>query len=452
MRNLFVPALLGLALGACAVDGELDSNQAASALEGEAELVAATYDPVLKAPRCLTPGPVCDTVNLVDGRGPVGPEANAPNTINSSCTDGASGIYHADESLDRIRVSTLDGTPMAPGKTVQIDVTVFAYTFFTSDKLDLYYTADATNPVWTHLTTLTPTVPGTQVLSATYTLPQGELQAVRGNFRYLGSTSACTAGSFDDRDDLIFTVGSAPTASFEYNCNVFFDCEFTDTSTDPDNDITSWSWNLGDGNSSTQQHPAHTYAAPGSYAVELTVTDAGGFTSVIRQEVTLIDPGVPPVASFSFDCVDISCSFTDTSTDADDNITSWSWDFGDGTSSTEQHPPTHHYEVAGTYVVTLTVTDAVGFSAIAEHWVTVVAPVIELEANGFLFGGNKYVNLTWSGATAASVDVYQDGTLVTTTVNDGAHRVQVTGPTTMYTFWICHAGTFACSNVDYATL
>lgn len=102
--------------------------------------------------------------------------------------------------------------------------------------------------------------------------------------------------------------------------------------------------------------------------------------------------------------------------------------------------------------MTLTVTDAVGFSAIAEHWVTVVAPVIELEANGFLFGGNKYVNLTWSGATAASVDVYQDGTLVTTTVNDGAHRVQVTGPTTMYTFWICHAGTFACSNVDYATL
>src|SRR5688572_4173930 len=138
MKNLFVLSLLGLTLGACAADGELDSNQVASALEGEAEaeLVAATYDPVLRAPKCATPSPVCDTVNLVNGRGPVGPEANAPNTINNSCTDGTAGQYHFDESLDRIRVLTLDGTPMAPGKTVRIEVTAFVYVGFSSDKLD----------------------------------------------------------------------------------------------------------------------------------------------------------------------------------------------------------------------------------------------------------------------------------------------------------------------------
>lgn len=452
MRNLFVPSLLGLTLAACAVDGELDSSQAASALEGEAELVAATYDPVLKAPACATPSSSCDTVNLVNGRGPVGPEANAPNTINNSCTDGTFGQYHFDESLDRLRVSTLDGTPMAPGKTVLIEATVFAYSAFSSDKLDLYHAADANNPAWTYLTTLTPAGGGTQVLSTTYTLPQGQLQAVRGNFRYLGSTSACSTGGYDDRDDLIFAVAAAPTASFTYTCNIFFDCEFTDTSTDPSNDITSWDWSFGDGGSTGAQNPAHTYAAPGTYTVSLTVTDSGGLTSTTSQQITLIDPGVPPIASFNYDCVDISCLFTDTSTDADGNIVSWSWDFGDGTSSTEQNPHVHHYEVAGTYVVTLTVTDAIGFSAIAEHWVTVVAPVIELTANGFLFGGNKYVNLTWTGATATEIDVYRDDVLVATTPNDGHHRVQVTGESTTYTFWICHAGTFACSNVDYATL
>ncbi len=455
MRNLLLPSLLGLTLAACAVDGEPASDQVASALEGEPEalLAAAAYDPALKAPRCSAPSAVCDTVSLVNGRGPLGPEANAPNTINNSCADGTAGQYHFDESIDRIRVFTLDGTPMAPGKTVQIEATVFAYSFFTSDKLDLYHAADANSPAWTYLTTLTPAGAGTQVLSATYTLPQGQLQAVRASFRYLGSPSSCSSGSFDERDDLIFAVEAAPTASFSYTCNVFFDCEFTDTSTDPSNDIASWSWSFGDGNTSTQQHPAHTYAAPGTYTVSLTVTDSGGLTSTTSQEITLIDPGVPPIASFGYDCVDISCSFTDTSTDADGNITGWSWDFGDGTTSTAQNPGTHHYEVAGTYVVTLTVTDAIGFSAIAEHWVTVVAPVIELEANGFLFGGNKYVNLTWSGATAASVDVYRDGELVTTTTNDGFHRVQVTSPdTTFYTFWICHAGTFACSNAAYASI
>jgi PKD repeat protein len=454
MRNLFVPSLLGLTLVACAVDDELESNQAASALEGEggAQLVGATYDPVLKAPKCAAPSSVCDTVNLVNGRGTLGPESNAPNTINNSCSDGTTGLYHSDESLDRITVSTVDGTPMAPGKTVRIDVTVFAYSVFTSDKLDLYYAADANNPAWTYLTTLAPTGAGARVLSTTYTLPPGQLQAVRGNFRYQGAASACSSGIYDDHDDLVFAVEAAPTSSFNYTCNIFFDCEFTDTSTDPSNDITSWSWNFGDGTNSTERNPVHTYDAPGTYTVELRVTDSGGLSSTSSQEITLIDPGVPPIASFGYDCVDISCSFTDTSTDADSNIVGWSWDFGDGTTSTAQNPPMHHYEVAGTYIVTLTVTDAIGFSAIAEHWVTVVAPVIELEANGFLFGGNKYVNLSWSGATAATVDVYRNGVLVATTPNDGAHRVQVSGPSTDYTFWICHAGTFACSNEAHATL
>ncbi|WP_083969068.1 Ig-like domain-containing protein [Hyalangium minutum] len=166
----------------------------------------ASYDPVLKAPKCGATGARCDSGALLSGRANLGPETNAPNTLQGSCADGTTGSYHGDESLDQIAIYTLDGTPFAPGKTVQIDVTVWAYTAGGSDKLDLYYASDATNPVWTYLTTLTPTATGSRVLSATYVLPSGTLQAVRGNFRYGGSAGTCTTGSYDDRDDLVFAV------------------------------------------------------------------------------------------------------------------------------------------------------------------------------------------------------------------------------------------------------
>ncbi len=67
----------------------------------------------------------------------------------------------------------------------------------------------------------------------------------------------------------------------------------------------------------------------------------------------------PPQAAFTWSAADQSITFTDTSTDADGTITSWLWDFGDGTTTTEQNPA-HTYLNAGTYTVSLTVTDNEG--------------------------------------------------------------------------------------------
>jgi hypothetical protein len=148
-----------------------------------------------------------------DGRGP---EPNQPNTIADSCADGTSGTFHVDESNDRLTVSTLDGTSFAAGKTVRIDATIWAWTTPAQDKLDLYFAANANSPTWTFLTTLTPAVAGAQTLSATYTLPSGALQAVRAQVRFQGAASPCTAGGFNDRDDLVFAVTSAaPVTVFE---------------------------------------------------------------------------------------------------------------------------------------------------------------------------------------------------------------------------------------------
>jgi hypothetical protein len=174
---------------------------------------AAVFDTVLQAPRCGVVGSSCDSgATLLLGRDGRGPEPSQPNTINDSCADGTSGTFHVDESNDRIRVSTTDGTSFAPGKTVRIEATVWAWTSPGQDRLDLYYAANASSPSWTFLTTLTPSVAGASTLSATYSLPSGGLQAVRARFRYQGSAASCGTGSYNDHDDLVFAV-VAPTAT-----------------------------------------------------------------------------------------------------------------------------------------------------------------------------------------------------------------------------------------------
>ncbi|MBT8064024.1 MAG: DNRLRE domain-containing protein, partial [Gammaproteobacteria bacterium] len=96
-----------------------------------------------------------------------------------------------------------------------------------------------------------------------------------------------------------------------------------------------------------------------------------------RLEVTYrVDGGgenLPPVAGFAFDCTDLDCSFSDSSTDSDGLVSTWSWDFGDGAVSSAQNPA-HSYAATGDYTVTLTVTDDQGADDSHSELVTVTAP------------------------------------------------------------------------------
>ncbi|HZH79208.1 MAG TPA: Ig-like domain-containing protein, partial [Archangium sp.] len=177
----------------------------------------AVYDASRGAPQCSEVAYRCDTTTLVNGRAALGPEPRQPNTLGSTCSDGTSGSFHSSPSIDRVLLSRTDGTPFAPGKEVKVDVTVWVSST-ANERLDLYYAPNANAPAWTYLTTLTPTATGAQVLSTTYLLPQGSLQALRASYRSGGSTSVCPTGSLDDHDDVVFAVGSAqdttaPTAS-----------------------------------------------------------------------------------------------------------------------------------------------------------------------------------------------------------------------------------------------
>lgn len=153
-----------------------------------------------------------------------------------------------------------------------------------------------------------------------------------------------------------------------------------------------------------------------------------------------------PTAAFSSSCTGLACNFTDTSTDSDGTIVSWSWNFGDGATSTTQHP-SHSYATGGTYTVTLTVTDNGGATGAVSRSVTVSAPSsITLTTRGYKVKGIPKVDLTWSGATGTSVDVFRNGTRIVTTANDGAHTDTLAkGSTGTFTYKVCNAGTTTCS-------
>ncbi len=176
----------------------------------------ATYNSTFKTPACMSASCGCDTHTLVRGRGKVtggGFEANYSNTLSTSatCNDGNSGVYRADESIDKLKLSTADRGLIVPGKEVRLDVT--AYCRSSTDKLDLYYTTDANAPAWTALVTSMPCA-GSGLRTFTHMFTVGDnagAHALRAQLRYGGLPSTCSSGSYNDRDDLVFTV-AAPFA------------------------------------------------------------------------------------------------------------------------------------------------------------------------------------------------------------------------------------------------
>ncbi len=94
------------------------------------------------------------------------------------------------------------------------------------------------------------------------------------------------------------------------------------------------------------------------------------------------DPGTTPsenaapAAKFSFACTARSCSFQDNSSDDDGPVTAWTWNFGDNAGVSSEKSPTYDFGVAGTYPVTLTVTDDDGATSSTTKQVTATDPVV----------------------------------------------------------------------------
>ncbi|ASJ09753.1 hypothetical protein A3L11_05595 [Thermococcus siculi] len=221
-----------------------------------------------------------------------------------------------------------------------------------------------------------------------------------------------------------------PNALFSYSPSEIKagdDVSFIDSSSDPDGSVAGWSWNFGDGTFSDERNPKHSYATPGTYTVMLTVEDESGLRGSYTKEIKVEPRNYLPTADFTFlpkePKAGEEVSFADKSTDRDGNIVSWSWDFGDGSTSNDAEP-VHVFTEAGNYTVTLTVRDDGG----AEDVKRVTITVAEGEATTTSTTTTETQSETGTTSSTPSPTQTETGTPSTTSPTTTGPSAQETTP------------------------
>ena len=224
-------------------------------------------------------------------------------------------------------------------------------------------------------------VNGTDVSAAqnlTYSISSASPQQVT----LTASIPGCSTQSIQ----MLNTVLPGPPISFSVGTG----CQespltFTNTSS---GSIQSFTWNFGDGNTSTITNPTNTYSSIGSYSVSLVGASSNGCQNSSTQNVTVYSK---PDADFSLELPPFSCAgtpsqFTDQTPNlTDSNLSSWAWGFGDSANGTStQENPTYTYASAGQYTVSFSATTNFGCTDTIEKQIT-IAP-------------SPVANFTWSPA------------------------------------------------------
>lgn len=196
-----------------------------------------------------------------------------------------------------------------------------------------------------------------------------------------------------------------------------------------DASATTWSWNFGDGGTSSLQNPTHTYTLTGTFTVCLTVS-SGCSTATVCQPV-VVCPALNE--NFSFNIQGFGASFTDLS---DPSATSWTWTFGDGGTSTLQNPA-HTYAAGGSYNVCLTVANGC-YSATTCSQVDLCQPTNE--AISYVPAG---LNVAFTGTADPSVNVWawDFGDGGTAAIQNPSHTYATVG-----SYQVCLAVQNACSS------
>ncbi len=248
-------------------------------------------------------------------------------------------------------------------------------------------------------------------------------------------------------------------ASFDYVATGLT-VNFTDTST---GGVTGWFWEFGDGATSNERNPDHTYAGSGSYTVRLGVSGRGDELPRSRAEQTLLvkptpnpAPASPPIADFSFTPehgpAPLTVEFGDGSYAPDGSLLipiRWIWDFGDLSPTAEGQSANHRFIAPGSYRARLTVvfrgpmspvsdTRDILVNVTAEHTITVEPARLELDAGEEIVRGDP-LELMGSTTLPAGEDLLVE-VFPASSRPDGTARADVSGGATGTTRVIAGGG------------
>ena len=225
-----------------------------------------------------------------------------------------------------------------------------------------------------------------------------------------------TVGSDTVTQTGVVEVVSPPQASFQYETNEL-EVSFQNLSENGN----SFQWNFGDGTTSNDNNPVHSYAIEGSYLVELIAYNACD-TATSQQEITLL---LPPLANFNFDpaeaCSPAQIQFNDLSTS---NPLSWEWSFpgGNPTESNLQNPIVSY--TTGTYSAGLIVVNAAGSDTL---FLEEIITIDELPEADFEFSGSEAAFQFSNTSTEATSFEWDFGDGTTSTVENPNHEFSASG-------------------------
>ena len=206
---------------------------------------------------------------------------------------------------------------------------------------------------------------------------------------------------------------------------------FTDQSSSPNGPITNWEWNFGDGNTINQiTNPSHTYNSNSGYTVALVITDSIGCKDTIQNNIT---PYQLPIVNFNAPsiCENTGMQFSNLSSITPGSITSYNWDFGDGSINSSVINPNHTYSQQGNYNVTLTATSNNGCVDSTTTAVTVLQnPTANFTSTSVCPNDScVFTDLSNNGSTLISDWTWDfgDGTSMLSGINNPSHAYANSG-------------------------
>lgn len=251
--------------------------------------------------------------------------------------------------------------------------------------------------------------------------PKADLSKPDATHPYAASGTYTVTLTVTDSNGLIGTAQNSvtvlgpnalPSASFVAGTSGLAVNTNAAASTDADGTIASYAWNWGDGSAvTTGVVGSHDYVLPGNHTITLTVTDdRGGIATTTR---TVVTTHAGPVASFQATTTGLAVNVDASASSASDGATmTYSWSWGDGSANTSGMKSSHTYNAAGTFDVSLSVSDSLGGTSTSTRSIAVVSTVYAA-----LDDFERVVTNGWGAATTGGTWTTMSGSATAASVN-----------------------------------